>query len=163
MQILNRKLRASVRNTKLRKAFTLIEVLVVIAVIAILASLLLPVLARTKAKAQGIFCLNNTKQLNLAWRLYADDHNDKLPYNLGGTAGDKKVAGHSLLNWVNNIMDWEAKANSDDTNTDTIAEASLGPYASKVFGLYRCPADSVLSSEQRAAGWSGRIRSDSMN
>ena len=150
-------------NRKQCYAFTLIELLVVIAVIAILASILLPVMARAKAKAQGVFCLNNTKQLNLAWRLYADDHNDRLPYNLGGTVGAKKISQNSSLNWVNNIMDWNVKANSDNTNTDTIAQASLGPYACKTFGLYRCPGDTVLSGDQRAAGWNARIRSYSMN
>jgi prepilin-type N-terminal cleavage/methylation domain-containing protein/prepilin-type processing-associated H-X9-DG protein len=61
-----------------RRAFTLIELLVVIAIIAILAALLLPALVKAKIKAQNAYCLNNTKQLSLAWLMYAHDNNDNL-------------------------------------------------------------------------------------
>src|SRR5882762_1792287 len=68
------------KNLDGARGFTLIELLVVIAIIAILAALLLPALTRTKRKAQGIYCMNNHRQLALAWRMYADDNQDRIPY-----------------------------------------------------------------------------------
>ena len=141
--------------------FTLIELLVVIAIIAILASMLLPVLGRAKGKSQGIFCLNNTKQLGLGWAMYADDHGDRLAYNLGGDFTRSTVAPRTNANWVNDIMTWEL--DPDNTNTAGITDAGLAYYVSKAVNIYRCPSDYVLSDVQRQAGWSSRVRSYSMN
>jgi prepilin-type N-terminal cleavage/methylation domain-containing protein/prepilin-type processing-associated H-X9-DG protein len=144
-----------------RAAFTLIELLVVITVIAILAGLVLPALHRSKQKAEGIVCLNNNRQLALAWLLYADDHNGRLAYNLGGQAGRRTMTVRTNLNWVNNVLDWELT--DDNTNVTTLSEAALGRYASGSYSIYRCPSDRTLSQVQRAAGWQARVRSYSMN
>lgn len=145
------------------RGFTLVELLVILALIALLAALLLPTLNRARARAQGYQCLNNTRQLLLAWILYSDDHNGRLVYNLGGAKSDKDPATKTNLNWVNNNLDWEAKADSDNTNTATLIEAGLGAYAGRVATIYHCPADRVLSQVQRQAGWISRVRSYSMN
>jgi prepilin-type processing-associated H-X9-DG protein len=70
------------------------------------------------------------------------------------------------LNWVNNVMTWGAvpgTLDSDNTNLATLTKASLGSFVSGNTGVYRCPSDQALSSVQKAAGWSARIRSYSMN
>src|ERR1051325_2286632 len=87
--------------------FTLVELLVVVAIIGILAGILLSALSRSKARAQGIFCMNNTRQLTVAWVVYADDHSGRLAYNLG--KGDRSMP----FNWANNVLDWEV--NPDNT------------------------------------------------
>jgi prepilin-type N-terminal cleavage/methylation domain-containing protein/prepilin-type processing-associated H-X9-DG protein len=144
-----------------RDAFTLIELLVVIAVIAILAALVLPALASASERARGALCMNNTKQLGLAWQLYADDHESQLPYNVGSNNGKGVSAVQTNLNWVNGVMTWGTEP--DNTNTAKLTDASLGSYVSRVASIFHCPSDSALSSQQRQAGWSARVRSYSMN
>jgi type II secretory pathway pseudopilin PulG len=143
---------------------TLVEVLVVMTVIAVLASILLPTLARSKVRAQTVFCLNNTKQLTLAWIMYADDHSGVLAYNLGAAGGAVIGLGGGPLmnvNWANNVLDWQL--HPDNTNTATLTANGLGPYTSQAAAIYRCPSDYVLSDIQKKAGWKSRVRSYSMN
>jgi prepilin-type N-terminal cleavage/methylation domain-containing protein len=145
------------------RGFTLIELLVVIAIIAILAALLLPALSRAKVQAQGVQCMNNGNQMGKAWIMYAGDNADRCVNNFGVAQTDLEVQNKTYNTWCVDVMDWLAAPNSQDTNTSLLQTGLLGSYMGKSVGSYKCPADIFLSSPQRAAGFSARVRSYSMN
>ena len=107
-----------------KRAFTLIELLVVIAIIAILAALLLPVLGRSKATAQGAQCTSNHRQLVLAWSMYGHDNDDRIPV---------------LENWVAGDM----TDPFDATNVSLLLDPKLSVLARYVTrpGIYKCAGD----------------------
>ena len=143
-----RSLREPRCGQTLQRGFTLIELLVVIAIIAILAALLLPALAKAKIKAEGIGCLNNQKQLQLAWYMYIDDNNGLLVLNSPG-------GGTNPVTWINGWIDWGVLP--DNTNRLLLTEGLMAPYTAKSLGVYKCPADKIPADN------GPRVRSVSMN
>ena len=150
--------RSGTHSTSTFAAFTLIELLVVIAIIAILAAMLLPALSKAKSRAHGISCVNNNKQLVLAWMMYADDNDGKVapnPSGEGNRAGYGTTAAYPA--WVGGWLESPTSGAAVNTDTDRLVGeqyagfGSLGPY-SKSAGIYRCPSDKT-----------GRVRSVAMN
>ena len=148
-----------------RAGFTLLELLVVIGIIAILASMLGVALAKAKANARAAGCLNNLRQMQLAWQAYADDNADYVPPNPTSTVDQW---GQPAPAWVADNMAYETEPGMatwfpESTNTALLiapGPGHLGPYVPAP-GVFKCPSDRswILLGGSR---WP-RVRSYTMN
>jgi len=121
----------AMRHKRNTSGFTLIELLVVIAIIAILMAILMPALNRAKEQGKRATCLNNLKQLTLAWIMYADENDDRL---VNGDTGEYSIHPNETP-WV--LKDWDSSYTTRQKRT-AIEQGALYPYT-RSLRLYRCP------------------------
>jgi prepilin-type processing-associated H-X9-DG protein/prepilin-type N-terminal cleavage/methylation domain-containing protein len=140
--------------------FTLVELLVVIATVAILGSTVLVSLAQTHPLGLATQCQNNQRQLQTAWVMYAADNSDAVIYNLTMSGVQTEIQQGTFRNWANNILSWDN--NSMNRDVTLLQRGLMFPYGPNP-SLYRCPEDVYVSTVQQSLGWTSRTRSISMN
>ena len=148
-------------STNRRRAFTLIELLVVIAIIAILAAMILPALSKAKVRAQGTGCMNNSKQLMMAWRMYAEDNKDSIPFAYG------TVPAAIPFVWIPSGPPFDRDPPNPKTQgnwdyDNTIKKSPIWPYCGNSVAIWHCPGDTsygITPAGLRVPG----VRSYSMN
>jgi prepilin-type processing-associated H-X9-DG protein len=158
--------RQSISEPARRAGFTLIELFIVLATVAVLAAVLLPALAGTKPNTQAFQCLNNQRQIMLAWQMYAADNGDLLPPNdfySGGDFGGNVAfippgTGRTPnINWVGGCMDSKGDIGESTNTLMLTAWAALGPYNTNA-ATYHCPSDTSV-----VVPFGPKVRSVSMN
>ena len=135
-------------------AFTVVELLVLLAVVTVLVATLMPAMARSRPNSLAFQCLNNNRQLCAAWRAYADDNRDRIVYSFSDVGADRP------FNWSSSVLDFTVSTGNWDTNVD-IVKGPLWPYTRRDVSIYRCPSDQsfvVINGVRRP-----RVRSMAMN
>ena len=146
-------LRISLSDPRNGRAFTLVELAVVLALVFVGACMLAHGVARTAPNVRGVRCLSNLRRLMTGWQMYANDNQDEL---IGVVHGGYIGGGSWAVGW----LDWSTS--TDNTNTVFLVDpryAQIAPYVNRAADLFKCPADQYLSNVQRALGWSQRVRS----
>jgi prepilin-type N-terminal cleavage/methylation domain-containing protein/prepilin-type processing-associated H-X9-DG protein len=153
-------------------AFTLVELLIVLLVLAVLGMCLLPALARSSTDPQALHCLSNLKRLMAGWQMYAADNQDSLVCNTDGELTGQQGSGYGIYgsSWVGGWL--SLSYSPDNTNVNFLVNHDLNPNGTYAYcgflgayvndpALWKCPVDKLLSSTGNAT--QNRVRSYSMN
>ncbi|HXT10020.1 MAG TPA: prepilin-type N-terminal cleavage/methylation domain-containing protein [Candidatus Angelobacter sp.] len=149
-----------------RDGFTLIELLVVIAIIAILAAMLLPALAKAKMRALATSCMNDKRQLTLAWAMYTNENSDHFAINSDPHVHNTTFFpfGSTSPSWIAGTIDWTTGTyNTNITYLVSDKYALLGSYLGQSVKVFACPAANFVSPAQASQGWDHRVRSIAMD
>ncbi len=143
------------------RAFSFADVLALLAAGTVLGLLLGSTLARGGAESRVGTCLENFRTLGRAWALYAADHGDRVVNNLTLSETQFTIQQKAYATWANNVLDWSTAA--QNTNLSLMATGQLARYLGTGPEVFKCPSDTFRSPAQTRQGWTGRVRSYSMN
>ena len=146
--------------------FVAIELMAILVILFFLAGIALPMIGNAKSKSASLLCLNNHKQVALAWQLYAQDNEGESANNYTIQSTQLAIQSNAFDNWANNIMTWSTGGGIPETSVTNelwVTKGTLHPFTDGDIDLYRCPSDRYLSPAQRQRGYTKRVRTMSMN